>query len=634
MAVVDADLLLLERFCRHRDEEAFAQRVRQHAPLGYRGVDGRRETAVSGTRTAGNVPAMGNSDVMWVRIVSDGSTVTVQQQLSATEPGSWSGVSNCYSSGNFPLAGGGFAVAPQLTNGRIVALDDLTLRTDRDANGSYETTEHVERFTVDSTGNAPTSLTHDAAGNLTYDGRWAYAYDAWNKLATVHKAYREATDNGSGGVTLGSVQLGSQTARYQYDGQQRRIVREITHSGVLDATYHDYLREQSVIETRNGSDLVLQQWVWGLDYIDELVHAAVNADPLDDTEGTGTQSLCERHYVALHNANYNVLGIAIANAAALSAHSDGSGGYAGALGELVERYEYTPYGQRTCYLRPGSNDELCQSPRPTSAAVGTTDLGRQPYGLNPLGHQGLWHDEAVAGGAEVYNRARHLHPGLGRFAQRDPLGYVDGMNVYLNSAAHPSLRDPNGTEIQGPIKLSDGVAVFHVYNGGHWIIWPLWYSDLEYIGSVYFNPDSAKRFGDDTIASEAARWMDSGGKIKDLAARIEAYGTCAELVIRMTNQPLDAGLSIIEFGENPSLYAAAAAALPFVPGGGFKITKYMRSRQKVIARGDGIRDIDRLINRYGGAKKKWKKMKTWDEQGIEWHWYENPEVGWVEPKTK
>lgn len=241
------------------------------------------------------------------------------------------------------------------------------------------------------------------------------------------------------------MQLGSQTARYHYDGQQRRIVREITHSGVLDATYHDYLREQSVIETRNGSDLVLQQWVWGLDYIDELVHVAVNADPLDDTEGTGTQSLCERHYVALHNANYNVLEIAIANAAALSAHSDGSDGYAGALGELVERYEYTPYGQRTCYLRPGSNDDLCQSPRPTSAAVGTTDLGRQPYGLNPLGHQGLWHDEAVAGGAEVYNRARHLHPGLGRFAQRDPLGYVGGMSFYELMLSNPiNLLDPLG----------------------------------------------------------------------------------------------------------------------------------------------------------------------------------------------
>jgi hypothetical protein len=54
-----------------------------------------------------------------------------------------------------------------------MTIDDFTLKTDRDANGSFETTEHIESFTLDSTGPpeaAPDNLLHDAAGNLKCDG--------------------------------------------------------------------------------------------------------------------------------------------------------------------------------------------------------------------------------------------------------------------------------------------------------------------------------------------------------------------------------------------------------------------------------------------------------------------------------
>lgn len=66
----------------------------------------------------------------------------------------------------------------------------------------------------------------------------------------------------------------------------------------------------------------------------------------DGKSGTGTvfpngerptddQCLCDGFYDGLQDANYNVLGIV---------DSDG---------ELVERYEYTPYGQRTVYKSAG-----------------------------------------------------------------------------------------------------------------------------------------------------------------------------------------------------------------------------------------------------------------------------------------
>ena len=46
----------------------------------------------------------------------------------------------------------------------------------------------------------------------------------------------------------------------------------------------------------------------------------------------------------MQDANYNVLGIV---------ESDG---------DLKERYEYTPYGQRTIYKSAGSEDATCKSP--------------------------------------------------------------------------------------------------------------------------------------------------------------------------------------------------------------------------------------------------------------------------------
>lgn len=46
---------------------------------------------------------------------------------------------------------------------------------------------------------------------------------------------------------------------------------------------------------------------------------------------TRSENLCERHFYALPDANYNVLGMV------------------NAAGNLVERYSYTPYGQRTVF---------------------------------------------------------------------------------------------------------------------------------------------------------------------------------------------------------------------------------------------------------------------------------------------
>ncbi|QNN23812.1 hypothetical protein HED60_16555 [Planctomycetales bacterium ZRK34] len=64
----------------------------------------------------------------------------------------------------------------------------------------------------------------------------------------------------------------------------RRIEKAVQNSADLDCTYSFFYNGQQLVETRDGSDLVLKQYVWGLQYIDELVQVGVNDDPADGAE--------------------------------------------------------------------------------------------------------------------------------------------------------------------------------------------------------------------------------------------------------------------------------------------------------------------------------------------------------------
>ena len=440
-------------------------------------VNGKTLSGVSMTSGPATLAVPSDTETIWLRVTSGGTTVKVYGKIASSQPSSWSDSTDLIStSTNFDSSPGGrFGFGGDAWQVRI---DNFTLKTDRDSNGSYETTEAVEHFTIDANGYAEETLTHDAAGNLTYDGVYQFTYDAWNRLVKVTKAYR---DPGSGNIATGSV-----VTTMQYDGQGRRTVKAVTNSGGLDATYHYYLDGQSLVETRNGSDQVLKQHVWNTTpggYIDELIQVGLNIDPQNADTGTATENLCERFFWPLHNANFNVM--ALLNAG----------------GVMVERYEYTPYGGRTVFshgwmLADFNNDgvvgqgdvdlvlahwggtsdadqvaeagdnglvgqyELAlvlnnygsalpndpQVHHPTAGSFrGDPDAGVYGVALNDIGHQGLMHDEEIG---LIYNRARVLRPDLGRFMQRDPLGYVDGMNQYEYTRSNPVIhRDPSGTMV-------------------------------------------------------------------------------------------------------------------------------------------------------------------------------------------
>jgi len=98
-------------------------------------------------------------------------------------------------------------------------------------------------------GGAP--VVYDAAGNLIQDeAGWQYVYDERSLLTQVK--------DDSGGVV----------ANYTYDALGRRIIFEDVVAGTTKRYYYD---GASLIQERNGSDVLTQYHVSGRQYIDERV---------------------------------------------------------------------------------------------------------------------------------------------------------------------------------------------------------------------------------------------------------------------------------------------------------------------------------------------------------------------------
>ncbi|MEM1208383.1 MAG: hypothetical protein AAGI54_03865 [Planctomycetota bacterium] len=305
---------------------------------------------------------------------------------------------------------------------------------------------------------------YDAAGNMTHfpmtvkpaadDQLVEAVYDAWNRIVAIYN-YDAAT------ATRGALRHTT-----TYDGLGRRIILTVSNhapDGDADRTEHHYYDGQSIVEDRNGSGQVLRQRVWGSlaaagggsGYIDELIQLAVNIDPQNADVGTYTENRCHHFAYALHNANYNVMGLVTTVSAT-----------------LIERYEYTPYGERTVFAHPyelgdgnfdgkvdgadntfwanrvgtdenaqaadyngdgtadgsdyttwanrfghgANNDPLCVTPADRSASI-------SPYATfarNPIGHQGLWHDEHLGDASGlIHNRARVRAAPQSEFLPRD-----------------------------------------------------------------------------------------------------------------------------------------------------------------------------------------------------------------------
>jgi RHS repeat-associated protein len=230
---------------------------------------------------------------------------------------------------------------------------------------------------------------YDDAGNLTDDGEnYKYVYDYRNRLIEL----RRKSDS-------------KLKAKYEYDGLNRRVrkvVYDLNEQDLVELSDTWYIYDGwRCIEERdlNDSNELRVRHLHGGTYIDEHVRQE------RDTDANGSLDLT---FYLCQDANYNVVS---------TTDTDGV---------WIERVAYKPYGESTLLVNTGD---------------GKTATGNESL------FQGQRYD---AESGLYYYRYRMMSPVLGRFLQRDPLGYVDGMNLYELERAEPiRLVDPEGTSAEG-----------------------------------------------------------------------------------------------------------------------------------------------------------------------------------------
>ncbi|GIW76470.1 MAG: hypothetical protein KatS3mg104_1533 [Phycisphaerae bacterium] len=257
------------------------------------------------------------------------------------------------------------------------------------------------------TGNSWIDPLYDKSGNMTTAPKGQgsetsavyFVYDGWGRVAGISSTQVPDTDF----TDTGEVQ-------YEYDGTGRRIQKIFAGTSVADEDTY-YAEGFQAIETRrNGSSNAYEQQVWNLRYIDAPVVRYRDANGHTTSTATGDGTLEETLYVT-YDGNFNVTGLVQENQT------------------FVERYVYTPYGDRKVLDANFTDD-----------SDNLTDYDFQ------LGHQGLRIDSESG---TYYNRARQLHSGLGSFTRRDPLltEYPDGPNLYQAYQGNPVIRmDPFGEQ--------------------------------------------------------------------------------------------------------------------------------------------------------------------------------------------
>ncbi|MCO6436249.1 MAG: hypothetical protein J5J06_04085 [Phycisphaerae bacterium] len=177
---------------------------------------------------------------------------------------------------------------------------------------------------------------------------------------------------------------------YEYDALGRRIAKHVSRPFAPDEYF--YYDGNRVVEHYKGSDASLslhRQYVWGFDYIDELIGYCA--------DGGSTPRF------VLQDANYNVIAAAANNAG------------------IFQQYSYEPHGDLFA-----AEDVLSDSGIPITIPV---ELPSQAIDLStPFGFHGHMHDWETG---KIHMRNRTYDPMTVRLLQRDP----DATGLILQRAA-------------------------------------------------------------------------------------------------------------------------------------------------------------------------------------------------------
>ncbi|OGQ06143.1 MAG: hypothetical protein A2979_06195 [Deltaproteobacteria bacterium RIFCSPLOWO2_01_FULL_45_74] len=218
-----------------------------------------------------------------------------------------------------------------------------------------------------------TPYIYDENGNLIDDVVHTYQYNYRNLLTRI----------------VSKVD-GTEVASYGYDALGRRIFKTVDGqtSGERSRTMTRYVYEGvHIVAEINSDDSIAKEFIYG------STSLTTSGNSIDDPIVMLTQNLELRTW----NAFYY--------------HTDGLGSVVSLTdseGQITETYKYGAYGEVEIYDGGGALLE--------DSAAG-----------NPFLYTGQMYDAETG---FYYYKARYYHPTLGRFLQRDPLGYIDGYNLY------------------------------------------------------------------------------------------------------------------------------------------------------------------------------------------------------------
>ena len=253
--------------------------------------------------------------------------------------------------------------------------DRLTYWKRSDNNLTHEwTLTDVGDWSALKTNGTSVSRTHSDAHELTSIGSSSLTYDVKGNLTNdpiKNQTYTWDFDNRLSFVDRAVSDL---TARYDALG------RRVQWGHVANMETYVYSGQQVIAAYASGANPTAprRRYVFG-SYVDEPI--------LTDYKSGSTWDL----YYYSRNQQYSVTALTDDN------------------GNVVERYCYDAHGTPSIY-----------------AADGTTSRPHSSY-LNKFMFTGRWYFTSIK---FYYFRARMYDPTHGRFLNRDPLGYVDGMSLY------------------------------------------------------------------------------------------------------------------------------------------------------------------------------------------------------------
>ena len=317
------------------------------------------------------------------------------------------------------------------------------------------------------------NLTDERTGNTlpvspgTLQNGRQHSYDAWNRLV---KSEMRAT----GGTVMNTI------AEYTYNGLGWRTTKKMdTATGAYDGTLDQertfyYGASWRILEEHVDSDLSsssddvwISQEFWGARYIDDSIAKRIDRGGSGNWSGFNSDLT---HWFRLSDSQFSVVAVlnefgVVHERVSYDAYGDakhrfggdasGDGSFTTAdlsLGSYPSLIGSSGYNADLDFNNDGAYNGSDLSVLSTSAwTVTMNDLLPEGWVSDPEDTDGP--DNSIGYAGYVFNaeredysvRFRVYSPELGRWMQRDPIGYADGSNRYGYSSFSPIIyNDPSG----------------------------------------------------------------------------------------------------------------------------------------------------------------------------------------------